>query len=231
MTAGPSPSSSTAMRSISVKRHRLRPLRSDSRSRRCRRSRCAPRRRDGATAAGSAHADAGRRAGGDHVAGKERDAARAGLDQGRDVVDQVLGRAVLAKRAVDPAADPRRAAVELVGGDDPRTHRAEGVEALAEVPLLMAHLHVTRGDVVDDRVAEDMVHRPRARDVAAAAPDHDRELGFVVDLARRRGAGQADGVMRADDALGELAEDDRPGVALRACSRETGAGELGAWAW
>jgi hypothetical protein len=28
--------------------------------------------------------------------------------------------------------------------DDPRAHRAEGVEALAEVPLLVAQLHVAR---------------------------------------------------------------------------------------
>jgi hypothetical protein len=83
---------------------------------------------------------------------------------------------------VDPAAHARVAAVELVGGDDPRAHRAEGVEALAQVPLLVAHLHVARGDVVDHRVAQHVVHRARARDVAAAAADHHRQLGFVVDL-------------------------------------------------
>ena len=51
-----------------------------------------------------AHADARRRAGGDHVAGVERDAARAGLDQRRDVEDHVARVAVLAQLAVDPAA-------------------------------------------------------------------------------------------------------------------------------
>ena len=70
-------------------------------------------------------------------------------------------RRVLAQLAVDPAAHARVAAVELVGGDDPRAHRAEGVEALAQVPLLVAHLHVARADVVDDRVAEHVVHRAR----------------------------------------------------------------------
>ena len=63
-----------------------------------------------------AHADARRRAGGDDVAGIERDAARAGLDQRRDVEDHVAGAAVLAQLAVDPAAHARVAAVELVGG-------------------------------------------------------------------------------------------------------------------
>src|SRR5690242_10788226 len=96
-----------------------------------------------------AHADAGRRAGRDHVARAERDAARARLDERRDVEDQVARGAALAQLGLaaaghEPAAHARVARVELVGRHDPRAHRAEGVEALAEVPLLVAHLHVAR---------------------------------------------------------------------------------------
>ena len=75
-----------------------------------------------------------------------------------------LGARVLPQLAVDPAAHAGVAAVELVGVDDPRPHRAERVERLAHVPLLMAHLHVARRYVVDDRVAPDMLHRAGARE-------------------------------------------------------------------
>jgi hypothetical protein len=91
----------------------------------------------------------------------------------------------------------------------------------------VAHLHVARGHVVDDRVAEDVVHRPRARDVAAAAADHDRELALVVDLAADRRARQAHRVVRADRRTRELGEDDRPGVLDRQAGAKDALGELG----
>ncbi len=111
----------------------------------------------------------------------------------------------------DPAAHARVAAVELVGGDDPRPHRAEGVEALAEVPLLVAHLHVARADVVDHRVAEHMVHRARLRDVAPAAADDHGELGTRSRSARVTAApGRRTASCGPIDAFGELGEHDRP---------------------
>jgi hypothetical protein len=85
---------------------------------------------------------------------REQVSISVGMSKIRSVV-----RRVLAQLAVDPAAHPRVGAVELVGGDDPRPHRAEGVEGLAQVPLLVAHLHVARGHVVDDGVAEHVAHR------------------------------------------------------------------------
>src|SRR5205085_3512758 len=66
-----------------------------------------------------AHADAGHRAGGDDVAGKERDAARAGLDQRRDVEDHVFGRRVLAELDDDIAADAGHEDVHIIDADDP----------------------------------------------------------------------------------------------------------------
>jgi hypothetical protein len=101
--------------------------------------------------------------------------------------------------------------VEFVGGGDPRAHRAEGVEALAQVPLLVAHLHVARADVVDHGPAEDVVHRARARDVASAAADHHRQLGSRSRSAPRPPRPAAHRVVRADHAVGELGEDDGPG--------------------
>jgi hypothetical protein len=93
--------------------------------------------------------------------------------------------------------------------------------------LLVAHLHVARGHVVDDRVAEHVIHRTRARDVAAAAADDHGEFRFVVDLHRGGGRGQAHHVMRPDHAFAQLAEDDRPRVFLGHGLAEHGAREFG----
>ena len=149
-----------------------------------------------------------RRAGGDDVARVERDAGRDGRDQGRDVEDQVLGRRVLAQLVVDPAAHAGVRAVELVGAGEPRPHRREGVERLAQKPLLVAALQVARRHVVDDGVAPDMLHGARRSDGGAGLADHDRELGFVVD---RRGetVGDADRRLGRDHAFRHLGEDDR----------------------
>ncbi|MCY1231629.1 hypothetical protein D9M72_440840 [compost metagenome] len=77
----------------------------------------------------------------------------------------------------------------------------------------MAHLHVARRHVVDDRVAEHMRHRRSARDVLAALADDHGQLGLVIDL-RRHLRWNQHLVVRAHDALGHLGEDDRPFVRL-----------------
>ena len=76
------------------------------------------------------------------------------------VEDQVRGAAVLAQLAVDAAGDAQVGDVHLVGGDDPRAHRPEAVDALAEEPLLVDALQVARRHVVEDRVAEHVRHAP-----------------------------------------------------------------------
>ncbi len=73
-------------------------------------------------------------------------------------------------------------------GLDPRSERAERVEALGAGPLTVLGLQVARGDVVGDGVAEDHLGGVLGGDVAADAADHDGELGLVVHvLALRRG--------------------------------------------
>jgi len=71
----------------------------------------------------------------------------------------------------------------------------------------VAHLHIARSYVVDDRVAENVRHRSCARDVLAALADDHGQFGFVVDLRRHLGRHEHV-VVRADNALGHLGEDD-----------------------
>ncbi len=85
---------------------------------------------------------------------------RAERQQLGDAEDHVRRAGVLERLAVDARAQPERLRVgDLVGCDDDRAERAERVEALAAHPLPVGELHVTRGDVVDDGVAEDVVER------------------------------------------------------------------------
>ena len=80
--------------------------------------------------------------------------------------------------------------------------QAFALEPLAAVPGL---LHVARGRVVDDRVAEHVVERLLLRDVLAAPADDDGQFALPVDLGgnlwvkRDRSEGRVDRVR----ALGE----------------------------
>ena len=99
---------------------------------------------------------------------------------------------------------------DLVRRDDPRAERAERVDRLAEredaAPHL-ASLDVARGDVVEDDVAGDVVHRLlRAEPLAVLADDH-RELELVVELLGEV-LGIDDRLVRADDRVDVLEEDD-----------------------
>ena len=84
----------------------------------------------------------------------------------------------LLQLAVD-AAGATDAVVFLQDPDRVRRYagadRREGVERLAHIPLHVPHLHVARGDVVDDRVTPHVIHRAARRNVRALATDHDRE--------------------------------------------------------
>ncbi len=91
--------------------------------------------------------------------------------------------------------------------------------------MLVAHLHIARGDVVDDRVAPDMLHRAARTDIDAPAADDDGKLGFVVDLLGDA-ARQLDRRARRDDAFGRLGEDDRPGLVTLAGGPEDRARQL-----
>ena len=93
-------------------------------------------------------------------------------------------RRVLEDLVVHPAVDREGLRVgDLVGGDEPRAHRAERVERLAADPLAVAELDVPGRHVVEAGVAEDVVERLLDRHVPCRPADHDRELRLVVDLA------------------------------------------------
>ncbi len=99
---------------------------------------------------------------------------------------------------------------DLVGSHDPRPERAERVDGLAEredTGLHLAALDVARGDVVEDHVAADVVHRLLGPEpLPRLAQDHG-ELELVVEL-----LGEVLGIdhrlVRADDRVGVLEEDD-----------------------
>jgi hypothetical protein len=137
----------------------------------------------------------------------ERDAGRNRLDQRRDAEDEVACRCFLPQFAVHPQADAGVASVDLVRAHDPRPHRAEGVERLADQELLVTLLQVARGYVVEARVPEHVVERARGGNATPAAADDDHELGFVVD-GLRQPDGHPDRCTGRDDAVRNLGEDD-----------------------
>src|SRR5438067_11577950 len=133
-----------------------------------------------------AGADAGRRPGRDHVARIERHEMADIADDVVDPEDQIGGVAVLPPLAIDLGPQRQLAGVgHLVGGDQPRADRAEGVGALALGPLPAAlELKFTLGDVIDEAIAGDVLWRVVHRDVARLGADHDAELDLVIGLFR-----------------------------------------------
>src|SRR5690606_13493337 len=90
---------------------------------------------------------------------------------------------------------------------DPRTDRAERVEALRARPLAVLLLQIACGDVADAGVAVDRIERLLALRPADRATDHDTELGLVLDaLALLR---QHDRLARSHDRRGRLQEQER----------------------
>ena len=127
--------------------------------------------------------DPGRRAGHDHVARFERERPRRVGDDLGHAEDHVAGVPVLERLARHGGAHAEGLWVgDLVARHQPRTERAERVEALAADPLAIAELEVARGDVVAAGVAEHVVERGCLGDLARPAPDDDSQLRLVVDL-------------------------------------------------
>src|SRR5258707_9594260 len=108
-----------------------------------------------------AEADAGRRAGDDHVAGLHDEELRAVPDDVGGAEDHRLGVALLARLAVhrEPHVEPLRVR-NLVLGDEPRTDRAERLAALALGPLAGAlDLELALRYIVGQAIAGDGVER------------------------------------------------------------------------
>ena len=96
----------------------------------------------------------------------------------------------------------------LVRGNKPRAERPKSLAALALGPLAGAfQLEGALGDVVGDAIAGDVIEGVLLRDIACAPADHHRELDFPVSLLRP--LRQHGLVVRADDAVRSLVEDDR----------------------
>lgn len=127
-------------------------------------------------------------------------------------IDLVRGVTVLLELAVDPEPQAQRLRVgHLVGGDEPGAERVEGLAVLALVPGAAAlDLELALGHVVGDRVPGDVREGLLVGlQVAGGAADDDRELHLPVGL--HRAARDEHGVVRADDGVGGLEEDDRLG--------------------
>ena len=150
-------------------------------------------------------ADAARRAGGDDVAGVERDDLRQVDDELDRPEHELVGRGALHGLAVERGADGPAARGQLVGGDQVRAERRGVLERLALQELLGAVLEVAHAHVVHHRVARDRRLRRGRVGVPHRGADHDGELGLPVDLVGDRG--QHDVVVRADQRGRELGED------------------------
>ena len=94
---------------------------------------------------------------------------------------------------------------DFIRGDDPGAHGGERIERLAHQPLGCSALIIAASNIVDDRVAEDVIAPIFACDVAAAASDDKGKFGLIVG--RFRDARQNDVVARPDNCGGELIED------------------------
>ena len=106
--------------------------------------------------------------------------------------------------AVDPHFDFQRLRVaQFVSGDDPWAHGIGAVEALAlggsEPPLHLQRLPVAGGEVVEDRIAEDVRRAFSGGDAGAGALRHGSDLELVIHhlAVARPGYGRS----RPDDRL------------------------------
>ena len=106
----------------------------------------------------AAESDASRRAGADDVAWLERSDGRDVRNQLGRFEDELTRVGVLQDFAADGELDVEAVRVgNFVCGDNGRSDGAKGVEALAQRPLRCGQLDVSRTDVVEDGVAEDVL--------------------------------------------------------------------------
>src|ERR1700678_3352331 len=98
----------------------------------------------------------------------------------------------------------------LVGGDDPRAKRAEGVDTLAEAEhagLHLAALNVAGSDVVEDYIAANAFRSLFRRKMLATFFQNYGEFQFVIQFLREV-LGINYGLVVADDGVEVLEEED-----------------------
>src|SRR4029453_1763271 len=119
----------------------------------------------------------------DHIARLQGDAGGKIFDDRSNIEDHVAGIAVLHDLAVDAAdqADLLRIG-EGALVNDPRPHRAEGIERLSFEPLTMLALQLASGHIQADGVAEYIVVGFVFGNITAFFADDPRQLDFPVEL-------------------------------------------------
>src|SRR5262249_42096277 len=128
-------------------------------------------------------AHARRRAGRDQVARREGHEVREVAHQITDVEDERLGVAALPLLSVPPQPELEDVGVRnLAAVGDVRTDRRKRLRDLPGHPLTADELEVASADVVDDRVAGDIVQRLLPRHEARGASDDHAELDLPVEL-------------------------------------------------
>ena len=103
---------------------------------------------------------------------------------------------------------------DLVGGDEGGAAGGGTVEDLAGNPLRRGELQVASREVVEQRVAGDVVERVGRRRPTPPRADHEGDLGLVVDLLARGGKGDRRPV--GNEGVGELGEERGNGGRLAA---------------
>src|SRR2546425_8390855 len=153
-----------------------------------------------------AEPDAGRRSGGDEIAGRERHQPREIAHEVADVEDERLRVAALHLLAVHPGPELEGVWVgDLLPVGDVGSDGRRSLEDLPDHPLARDELEVPSARVVDDRVPPHVVERLLSGDETRRAADDHAQLDPPVELLRA--ARPQDGLARVADRVRPLGED------------------------
>ena len=122
-----------------------------------------------------------------------------------DGKDEILRVSFLAQVSVDARVERER--LRAGADEDEGADGAEGIERFSQKPLRVLPLEVARGDVVQNRVAVNVIRGVFGRDVRPLLADDDGELALVIDFARHVRMG-IDGLFGADDGRRRFCEED-----------------------
>ena len=128
-----------------------------------------------------------------------------------DGKNQLIGDRLLAQLSIDPGADGLgRGLGKGLLRHDTGAHGRKAVQALAEIPLLMAGLEIPGRHVVDNGIAEHIVKGLRLRDVFCIPSQDHRQLRLIIQAVHQvkvagdggAGAGAVGGPLGKVDRLG-----------------------------